>query len=242
MLASLAICIYYRPVECLQLVLESILRDPMDHKQLEIFICDDCCPAPQEDIENIINKYKDHFGKVTHLRNHERRGFRKTHLLAKAIDQAEGEVFVFLDGDCVLVGQSLSQMIKAADQYALCQGYRTYLTSNSIDWAINNLSQIQDFVILREKFHCENNKNRKNRKARRESRRLQARGIPGRYNYASGYLMSIQTKWLRKLGMQLAQTRGQVEDTDLALRLFEKFDIDLLEVPDAGVLHLFEHH
>lgn len=241
--ATIAISVFYRPDECLPVVLESILKDPCDHKSLEIFVCDDCSPASRETMQAIVDSYRDKFGKITLLRHDERDGFRKTLLLRHVIEQCDSQLFVFLDGDCVVHNKALSRILRAArTNDALCQGQRVYLWSDSIQWSVMNLKSISDFSVLKTQFLADNTKTRKSKKRHRDSLRAQYSNVPGRFNYASGYLMGLKTEFVRKIGMGLCNTRGHTEDTDFAQRLFDTLGIDVLEVKDAEVLHLFEHH
>lgn len=239
--ATIAISVFYRTDECLPLVFESILKDPIDSKSLQLIICDDCSPCGRESIENVVAKYSDKFGSIILLRNEERSGFRKTSLLKKAIDQSDSEILVFFDGDCVFSGCVLSAMIHAAEnEIALCQGQRCFLNSESISWA--NANPVSDFSILKDKFFVDNTKTRKNKKRHRMSTKAQAHGVSGRYEFASGYLMSIKTYLAKEIGMHESQHRGYTEDTDFAERLFRQKGIDLFEVQGTEILHLFEHH
>lgn len=240
---TIAISVYYRAGECLPLVLESILKDPLDPKTIEIFVCDDCCPTPREEIEAIIAKYADRFGKIEYIRLEEKIGFRKTFLLQTVLDRCDSSIFVLLDGDCVLTDRALSRMLRDARRNdALCQGQRVFLYSSSIDWANKNLTSITDFSILKETFFVENTKTRKNRQRHRECLKRQRAGLPGRYDLASGYLMALKTVLAKKAGFTTHIGRGYMEDTDFAKRLFETMGVDVSEVMNAEVLHLFEHH
>lgn len=236
--ASIAISIYYRADDCLSLVLDSILADGYDTRLLELFICDDCSPFPRDVIEKIIESYRLRFGKISYLRFDERNGFRKTYLLRQAIELAESEVFLFLDGDCIYQNGVMSNMIRAAkDSNYLCQGQRVFLYSSCIDWA-----KINGLCNLREKFYADNTKTRKNIKRYRDSLNAQKKGESGRYRFASGHSMGIKTVLAKEVGITPHSRRGHNEDTDFAQRLYETKGIDVFEVQDAEVLHLFEHH
>jgi len=241
--ATICLSIFHRPKECLTLVLESILKDPIDHKTLELAVCDDCCPAPAQEIEAIIQKYAHHFGKTSYHRHDERDGFRKTFLQAKVLEEADSEVFIFLDGDCVITGQALSVLIQAAkDNRALAQGYRSYLHHSCIDWAIDNLDAIDDYALLKEKFGINNTKNRKETRRRRALRKNCARKAAGLADLASGYFMGIRTAEMKDLGIVSKINKGYYEDTYIAERFFAEKSIDVMHVPHTEVLHVFEHH
>lgn len=241
--ASIAISIFYRPVECLQLVFESLLKESLDSQLLELFVCDDCSPVSVESITEMIDRYRPRFGRIQHFRHLERDGFRKTFLLRQALEQSSGEIFVFLDGDCVLQNGALGSIVAAAQaRDSLCQGQRVFLRSESIDWGLQNLASITDFRELRDRFYADNTKTRKNIKRYRDSRRAMKAGATGRFLFASGHLMAIRSSILKEIGMNTSNGRGYVEDTDLAKRLFEEKGVDLYEIDGAEVLHLFEHH
>lgn len=241
--ATISIAIYYDADKCLKLVLESILRDGVDPKTLQLIICDDCCPAGRPAIESIIDSYRDRFGEIIYLRHDEHLGFRKTFLLKQAVELADSEIYIFFDGDTVFTGRVLSRMIRAARTHnALCQGQRVYLSHHCIDWGLRHLDSIKDFAVLKDHFYVDNTKTRKNKGRHRESMQLESRGHAGRWLYASGYLMALRTDLTKKIGIVPGIQRGYLEDTDFAKRLFEQEKIDVHEVRNAEVLHLYEHH
>lgn len=242
--ATIAIAVFYRADDCLKLVLESILRDGVDPLKLQVVICDDCCPVPRATMEALLDSYRARFGRIDYFRHEERDGFRKTFLLQKAIEVAEGEVFITLDGDCVLANNALSKMVKAARKNSklLFQGQRHFLYQTSIDWALNKLDTITDFDVLKQHFTIDNTKQRKNRQRYRRSLKAQQANSSGRYEYASGHFMGISMAVAKKYGMLQKSNRGYFEDTDFAKRMFEEEGIDLWELHNTEVLHLFEHH
>lgn len=240
---TITVSIYYRADECLPLVLKSILLDDVDPNSIEVIVCDDCCPTPENVIADIIAKFLPFFGRITHIRNPAHAGFRKSFLLKEALELSNSDVFVFLDGDCVIHSKALGRLTSGALlQDALCQGQRVFLTNQSISWGIENIDSITDFKILRDKFYVDNTKTRKNKKRYRDILKLQAQGTPGRFNYASGYFMALKTPLAKEIGVNTHAIRGYMEDTDFAKRLFEEKGIDVFEVRDTEVLHLFEHH
>lgn len=241
--ATIVVSIFYRADECLPLVFESLLRDQCNSFDLEIFVCDDCSSSGREAVQNVIDRYSSKFGRVVYIRHDEHAGFRKTYLLKKAIEDCNSEIFVFFDGDCVFTGNVLSRMLRSVRKNnALCQGQRVFLRSESICWANQHLDKIVDFAELRNRFYIDNTKTRKSKIRYRESMKARATSRQGRFDYASGYFMALKTEFVKKIGMNVSSGRGYTEDTDFAKRLYENLNIDVLEVPNTEVLHLFEHH
>lgn len=93
---SLIIATYNWP-EALGLVLESV----KNQTQLpdEIMIADD---GSTEDTKAIIDKYKSVFSIPVHHIWQEDKGFRKSHILNKAIARAKGDYIIQVDGDCIM--------------------------------------------------------------------------------------------------------------------------------------------
>ncbi len=93
--ASLFVATYEMPKH-LELVLTGLSRQ--SSKDFELWICDDGSgPSTGEVIERF---KKSAAFPVGHLRQ-EHQGFRKCRILNEALRRAQGEIAIFLDGDCV---------------------------------------------------------------------------------------------------------------------------------------------
>ncbi len=94
--STLIIATYNWP-EALDLVLKSAL----EQKQLpnEIIIADD---GSTQETEALIKKYKTIFSIPLHHIWQEDKGFRKSHVLNKAIAKAKGNYIIQVDGDCIM--------------------------------------------------------------------------------------------------------------------------------------------
>ena len=93
--ASLLVSTYEMP-EHLKLVAAALARQSAT--DFEIFFCDD---GSSEPTRAVIEQFKAQSKiPVTHVWQ-EHRGFRKCKILNSAVRQAQGEVLIFLDGDCV---------------------------------------------------------------------------------------------------------------------------------------------
>jgi len=103
---------------CLQSLKNQSFRD------FEILIADD---GSKEETRNLIQKYIQEFPiKITHLW-HEDIGCRKTIIGNRAINSANGQYLIFLDGDCVVQPDYLQRHLSLAQKGYLVTGSRILL-------------------------------------------------------------------------------------------------------------------
>jgi GT2 family glycosyltransferase len=93
--ASLLISTYEMPRH-LELVLAGVARQSC--RDFEVLICDD---GSGEETRKIIEKFTAMSGLPIRHFWQEHQGFRKCRILNRAAREAKGEIFIFLDGDCV---------------------------------------------------------------------------------------------------------------------------------------------
>ncbi len=93
---SLIIAVYNKP-DILSKVLISINNQTF--RDFEIIIADD---GSDESVARVIEKYRSTFKTAIKHIWHEKKGFRKTIIVNKAVANACGEYLVFIDGDCIL--------------------------------------------------------------------------------------------------------------------------------------------
>ena len=112
----------YNWPQALKLCLESL--STQTDLDFEIIIADDGSTTTTKDLIEAIQK---NFPvKITHLWQ-EDQGFRKTHILNQAIQAAHGEYLVFLDGDCIVQPDFISQHRALSQANHLVTGSRVLL-------------------------------------------------------------------------------------------------------------------
>lgn len=88
---------YYKNVTALKLILESLKKQT--YKNFEVVIAED--DNNKETPAFISNIKKELPYSIKHINQPEDNGFRKNEMLNKAIAISEGDIIVFLDGDCI---------------------------------------------------------------------------------------------------------------------------------------------
>ena len=112
----------YNWPQALKLCLESL--STQTDLDFEIIIADDGSTTTTKDLIEAIQK---NFPvKITHLWQ-EDQGFRKTRILNQAIQAAHGEYLVFLDGDCIVQSDFISQHRALSQANHLVTGSRVLL-------------------------------------------------------------------------------------------------------------------
>lgn len=126
MIVSLIISTYNRP-EALAKVLAGVSRQT--HWPGEILIADDGSAEPTR---SLIEKWKNQSPVAVHHIWHADAGFRKTIILNKAINAAQSDYVVFLDGDCVPHAKFIADHEFLAQKDFWVQGRRSFVKSNHV--------------------------------------------------------------------------------------------------------------
>src|SRR2546430_5202961 len=126
MTVSLIISTYNRP-EALAKVLAGVSRQT--HLPGEILIADDGSAQPTR---SLIEKWKNQLPVAVHHIWHADEGFRKTIILNKAINAAQADYVVFLDGDCVPHAKFIADHEVLAQKGFWVQGRRSFVKSNYV--------------------------------------------------------------------------------------------------------------
>jgi Glycosyltransferases, probably involved in cell wall biogenesis len=126
MTVSLIISTYNRP-EALAKVLAGVSRQT--HLPGEILIADDGSAQPTR---SLIEKWKNQLPVAVHHIWHADAGFRKTIILNKAINAAQADYVVFLDGDCVPHAKFIADHEVLAQKGFWVQGRRSFVKSNYV--------------------------------------------------------------------------------------------------------------
>ncbi|RAX55308.1 glycosyl transferase family 2 [Helicobacter sp. 16-1353] len=112
----------YNQKESLRAVLDSTLR--LNKMPSEILIADDGSKA---DTRELVESYKAKFHiPLIHIW-HEDRGFRLSHIRNLAIDSANGEYIIIIDGDMILEPNFVSDHLEKAKKGVFLQGSRVIL-------------------------------------------------------------------------------------------------------------------
>src|SRR4029077_15497863 len=126
MTVSLIISTYNRP-QALAKVLAGVERQLYPPR--EVLIADDGSTEPTR---SLIEQWKDRSRvPVIHLW-HPDEGFRKTIILNRAINKAQGEYVVFLDGDCVPHARFIGDHEALAEKGFWVQGRRCFVKSDYV--------------------------------------------------------------------------------------------------------------
>ena len=94
---STVICSTYNNIKFLELVLDSLLYQ--SDKEFNLIIADDGSGQETRDLVESFSKKADF--EVSHVW-HEDRGWKKAEIHNKAINTAETDHIIFIDGDCIL--------------------------------------------------------------------------------------------------------------------------------------------
>ena len=109
----------YNWPEALSLSLQSLRQQT--NLDFEIIICDD---GSKNETRVLIEKFQKDFPvKITHLWQ-EDDGFRKSAILNKGIQAAEGDYLVFLDGDCIVQKNFIEHHKKLSEKNYMVTGSR----------------------------------------------------------------------------------------------------------------------
>lgn len=152
---SILLATYNWP-QALKLCLESLLSQT--DRDFEIIIADDgSTQSTKELIEQIKTTYP---VPITHLWQ-EDRGFRKTTILNQAINTAQGDYLIFLDGDCIVQPDFVARHRSLAQKGYLVTGSRillnTKLTQDLMTWPHWDFSRFKR-KLLSKRLHGEINK------------------------------------------------------------------------------------
>lgn len=152
---SILLATYNWP-QALKLCLESLLSQT--DRGFEIIIADDgSTQSTKELIEQIKTTYP---VPITHLWQ-EDRGFRKTTILNQAINTAQGDYLIFLDGDCIVQPDFVARHRSLAQKGYLVTGSRvllnTKLTQDLMTWPHWDFSRFKR-KLLSKRLHGEINK------------------------------------------------------------------------------------
>jgi len=121
--ASIILSTYEWP-EALAMVLSALLTQT--EKSFEVMLADD---GSDERTKRVVENYcKRAFFPIHHFWQ-ENKGFRKSRILNQAIQKAQGDVLIFLDGDCVPHGEYVRQHTLLADENHYVAGRRVDLSS-----------------------------------------------------------------------------------------------------------------
>lgn len=111
----------YKDYKSLEAVLYSLTEQSM--KTFEVIIAEDC---QEEYMVEFLKKWKDKLN-IKHVFQ-EDKGFRKNKILNKAISVAEGEYFIFIDGDCIVDKDFIFEYNKKMKENRLISGRRVMLS------------------------------------------------------------------------------------------------------------------
>ena len=118
---SIILATYNWP-EALELCLQSLSRQTS--LDFEVVIADDGSAAPTK---SVIEAWTASALFPIHHEWQEDNGFRKSKILNKAIERAQGEYLIFLDGDCIAQQDFIFQHRKLAQEGAMVTGSRILL-------------------------------------------------------------------------------------------------------------------
>jgi len=114
---------FYQRIEYLHLVLAGFIKQ--SRKNFEIIIADD--GSPKTMIENIFSDQRFSDLTIKHVW-HEDKGFRKNKILNQAIQKAEGEYLIFIDGDCIPHPKFVEQHVLNSNKKVVLTGRRVNLS------------------------------------------------------------------------------------------------------------------
>ncbi len=126
--ASLLLATYNMPKH-LKMVLAAL--DRQSFREYEIIICDD---GSDEETKQIIETFKK--SSKLHVQHiwQEHKGFRKCRILNQGLRQAQGEILVFLDGDCVPHKDFIRDHVESQEKGRYLAGRRVELGEKISAW------------------------------------------------------------------------------------------------------------
>lgn len=141
-IASLIISVYSNTI-FLKTVLDS-LKHQTD-KRFEVIISED---AEHKEMADFITNYKSDF--TIHHLTQEDLGWRKNRALNRAIEFANCDYLIFIDGDCVLHPRFIEFHLKLASSNYILGGKRIKLDALSSSWlseSENNILNFQSYLL-----------------------------------------------------------------------------------------------
>ena len=115
----------YKSAKTLNVVLNGLLKQ--NHPPLEIIVAED---AEEDDTKKVVGS---HQGETSIIHVHQPDdGFRKSIILNKAISKANGELIIFLDGDCIPHPDFVGDHIKTSKDGYFIQGRRAFIKESSV--------------------------------------------------------------------------------------------------------------
>lgn len=135
---SIIVAVYKR-VDFLELVFKSIEQQTFN--DFELIIAEDDCSS---EVKAFIDSKRMQCSlEIKHITQADK-GFRKNRLLNKALDAAEGEYLVFIDGDCILHKDFLKEHMQHSNPNVCLFGRRVMLDLETSDKLIKR----KDFNLL----------------------------------------------------------------------------------------------
>ncbi len=126
---------FYKRLDFLELIFQSL--DNQSFKNFEVIIAED--DHDPQTIEFIDRERPGHSYNIKHV-SHEDIGFRKTRILNKAIIAAEGDLLVFIDGDCIPQKHFMKEYSKAITSSLFCYGRRVFCSKKHTDLLLKSKS------------------------------------------------------------------------------------------------------
>jgi len=131
----------YKDVQALQAILWGLEIQTI--KNFEIIITED---GEDPSMSEFISDYKiNHQSTIIHHLTQLDDGFRKTRAVNRAMQSAEGEYLIFIDGDCVPHPEFVQMHLKHSKKNIFCLGRRMHLGSNESKLVRANPSRILKF-------------------------------------------------------------------------------------------------
>ena len=114
---------YYRNQNNLELILKALSRQSFHNFEL-VVAEDDKNPDTHQFLESVRENYP---FPILHVDHEEKKGFRKTRALNKAIKVSTGKTLVFIDGDCIPHRHFARQYYRHSDEGVFLAGRRVLL-------------------------------------------------------------------------------------------------------------------
>lgn len=126
--------------QALDLCLNSLLPQLVEHSDVELIIADD---GSNNYTKAIVNKYQEllNYKHISHIW-HEDLGFRKSIILNKAIQATNADYLIFLDGDCFVLPDYIARHKQLAQKGYLVDGNRVLLSQGLTSKLINNCNYL----------------------------------------------------------------------------------------------------
>jgi glycosyltransferase involved in cell wall biosynthesis len=122
MISSSLIISVYKDRRCLEMILESVLRQSVS--PTEVIVSEDGCDPSMRDC---VEAWKTKIPQLSHLTQADQ-GNRKPRAMNQAIRAAKGDYLVFIDGDCVLRHDFIEDHLSEADENCFLAGRRVELS------------------------------------------------------------------------------------------------------------------